>query len=304
MSSLATGNVETGTAWHGSGEAAASSTSRSSSNATARAGSPWRGHDGRVQLARRARRARRRPWSAARSGRGATARGRRRPDARSSTPTTSATSRAAAIASVWSARRPVPHQPAGSRWPARTPATRRGCGGTAASIAASCVVGRAHATGQPRRSGRVRDRAGDQTELEDRHVARATADVAPGGVEQGDQEVRPQERLLVGQRVDQPDRAAAVVVGGQPERVELLGAHERVAEHLDQPGLGQRAGDRTAGPLTRRQARARRRRRARSTGSRRTRAGGRPPRPGRRRTSEVGPPGRCLHAHGARRGVG
>ena len=74
-------------------------------------------------------------------------------------------------------------------------------------------------------------------------------DVAPRGVEQGDEQVRPQVRLVLGDRVGQPDRTAAVVVRVQAQRVQLVRADERVAEHLDEPGVREALGDRPPDPL-------------------------------------------------------
>ena len=114
-------------------------------------------------------------------------------------------------------------------------ATRRGCGGTAASIAASSSsVGRTpdRAAGA---AGAPADRPRDQPSSKIATSRSPRPTLRRDGVEQRDQQVGAQVRLLVGERVDQPHGAPTGVVRGQVQRVELVGPHERVAEHLDEP---------------------------------------------------------------------
>ena len=77
------------------------------------------------------------------------------------------------------------------------------------------------------------------------HAARraAPAEVAAQHAEQRGQQRGTQQRLGVGQRIGHPDGAAALVVGGQAERVEDVRRDERVGQHLDVAGLGQRPAD-------------------------------------------------------------
>ena len=230
--------------------------------------------------------------AAARTGRGARARARRpRPSA--STPAPRATARAASTASAQSAGRPGPHQPAGSRVagederdPARLGRHRR-----AATAAASRRSGRRVDAGDraPRAavgSGRV-----TRPDLEQRDVGAARGRRCGRSVSSrvGSSEVRISGCLL-GQRVGQPQRAAPRVVGLAARAASCtFCADERVGEHLDE--------------AVRRPARARPRRRtplvvgepaaagapgAAPTGSGRSRAGGRPPRRGRRRRCRSG----------------
>ncbi len=91
----------------------------------------------------------------------------------------------------------------------------------------------------------------DQSQLVQRHVALAPADVAPQRGEQRRQQRGPHQRLLLRQRVGQPHRLPARVVAGQPEHVGHPGRDERVGEHLDVPGLGQRPADRAPAALRR-----------------------------------------------------
>ena len=56
---------------------------------------------------------------------------------------------------------------------------------------------------------RARPRAVDQPRLVQRHVAEAAPDVAVQGPQERRQQRRAQERLVVGERVGQPEREAA-----------------------------------------------------------------------------------------------
>ena len=267
----------------GSGDAAASTTSRSSSNAAARAGRPsavttfgcsspaWpdEGAVGRRQ-ARAPTRVPRRVV-----GVGATRRAPpRRPPRPGARPRSRRCGRPGDRAPT---SRPAPAGPRGRRRPGAAAAARRRRSPPGPRRTAGPRPAAAGAAGAPA-TGRVTSPSSKIATS-----VSPAAHVAPRGVEQRDQQVGAQVRLLVGERVDQPHGATTGVVRGQAQRVELVGPDERVAEHLDETGLGQRPRDRAPGPLARGQARDRPGRRGASTGSRRTRAAARPPRPGRRR---------------------
>ena len=178
--------------------------------------------------------------------------------------------------------RPGPHQPSSSRAPARTAPTRSGWSGSAASSEASSdtegprSTGRmgaeAAAPGRGRKTGPISNSA---VSAKPRPTFLASTRNKPG------QQRGPQQRLVLAERVGHHDRRTAHVLDRQPEQVRVGPGRERRRQHLDVAGLGQRAADRTAEPLPRRQPppgqRARHPGRARS----RTLPAGSPPRPGR-----------------------
>ena len=125
----------------------------------------------------------------------------------------------------------------------------------AASAASSSSVGRRD-TPTTGSGGSVSGRQEDQARLEQGDVALAAADVAAQRGEQARQQRRAQLRLLLGQRVGQPQRPPPRVVVGQAERrPQTDGADERVGQHLDVAGVGQRPADRPARAAAARSAR-------------------------------------------------
>ncbi|GMA85375.1 hypothetical protein GCM10025868_06250 [Angustibacter aerolatus] len=76
--------------------------------------------------------------------------------------------------------------------------------------------------------------------LEQREVAGAAGEVAPGRVAQRLQQGGAQQRRLLAERVREPQRPPAVVVVRQAQRVEPARRDERVGLHLDVPVLGER----------------------------------------------------------------
>ena len=205
------------------------SASRSSSIAQVRSRQPERRDHARVQLAGMAdhlavERA------ARRSGPGATERGR--PPGRPARPARrAATTRAASTASAQVGRRgPAPtSRAARRRRPARRPGAAAASGSAASSAAISASVGRRSMPGSGGGVAR-RSRQEHQPDLEQREVAHAAADVADARwrAVPGSSDVR-SSGSASDSGFDQPCRAAARVVGGQPERVVDRRRDERVA---------------------------------------------------------------------------
>ena len=76
----------------------------------------------------------------------------------------------------------------------------------------------------------------DPAVLEHREVGEATTQVALHRGEQAREERGAEVRLLVGERVRQPDHGAARVVGREPERVQRSRTDEGVGPDLGQTG--------------------------------------------------------------------
>ena len=94
----------------------------------------------------------------------------------------------------------------------------------------------------------------DQARLDERQVALSAAEVAQRDLEQARQQRRAQLRLGVRERVDQPQRGAARIVGGQTQRVQCAArARNGDAQHLDEPRRGERTRHGAAQRLLRRQ---------------------------------------------------
>ena len=253
-------------------------------------GQAERGDDPRVQLAGVADRPRRRA-AARRTGRGATARasaardGRARRGRRGRRPARPRRRRPSRPA------RPGPHQPVGSTSPHSTAARWRGWPGSAASSAASSVVGRParrrRASAPARRAvARARNTSPVSKSARSR-VPRPR--LRSSGGEQAGQQRGAQLRLVLGQRVDQPQRARRGSSAGRPSASCTAGATNGNDEHLDvaRPRPARATTARLqllpAGQAARRPGRP-----AARTAACRSRRAARPPRPGRPAISRSG----------------
>ena len=101
------------------------------------------------------------------------------------------------------------------------------------------LVDAAEVRGRP-----CRPRPEDQAGLEQREVPRAAAQIAQRGGEQAGQQSGAQLRFSVRQRIHHMQGVAPRVVGRQSEQVGYVIGHERVAQHLDVAGRGERPGHR------------------------------------------------------------
>ena len=165
-------------------------------------------------------------------------------------------SRAASTASDQSAARAGPHQPAGSTSPQYIAATWRGCAGSAASTAASCVVGRPVVDAERRRRRRIDRRQEHQADLVQREVAMVASDGCGAASRRG------RAAASYASAVPRPTAGSPAVrpPGADrrqpsPSDVQRLGRQERVGDDLDETTLGQRSTDRTSAALVRRSSR-------------------------------------------------
>ena len=168
-------------------------------------------------------------------------------------PAQRATVRHASTASAQPAGVPEPHQPAGDRRPDTTTPRCSGWSGKAASSCLNSSIVGAAVDAEP---GRLRTLAGkrqeDAADLVEAEVGlRRDRRCAPSVTQQPGQQGRAQQRLLVGERVGDPHRRPARIVGGEAECVPVAIADERIAEHLDVASRRQREADPTAQPLPR-----------------------------------------------------
>ena len=107
------------------------------------------------------------------------------------------------------------------------------------------------------RRGEGARRVRDGTDLVDGDIVQTARDVAASDLDQRIEHAGAQVRCVPRQRISQPHRPPARVVGGQAERVVHV-ADEGVGQHLGETGPRQSPHRVAAGALTRRQSRPRR----------------------------------------------
>ena len=96
---------------------------------------------------------------------------------------------------------------------------------------------------------RARARAEHQAHLVQRDVGEPAPDITGKHPQQPWQQRGAQQRLLLGERVGQPDSGPPRIIARQLQPVEVRGGDEWLAQHLDVANVRQRPADRPAQPL-------------------------------------------------------